>query len=644
MSLIITSSNDPKNSPQLQVDAPYQYRNNFGSGMSIPANSEIAVESVKINRQPTIDYEKGQVCNFWMGERLADNASFSESLSYIIPAVNTVDRSLAPDGFAEEFTEVIKTAYSVHPEIDTVNGVTMTPVADILGGFKGFRYNINQVGASATSVVPPSGSEKVLWGGVTYDGTTLTSVDGESYVQFQPEDALGGPMSLLDGVLKYNNFTSSSWTVGLSRPILNDAPAGDIGRQNLDLGVNEAGFAGLGPDEDQFFDFAVQSSGGLIKCYHSVPESDGAPHTEMREINYYQKADTALTKNNASNSSFATGSPLITSKVTAVEFRIENEILSIVDQNGSFIVAPLFVGTSASYKDQVPKPVGQTCWKMYPTVSLWATGDDLDIVTYKCRTSSTIKKNIVPNTWNIKCMIHEDMKTIDVPLSEGGAIDKDNDDDYTTSVPWKGAFNWVQDVDFRSPNIRLIDELGVESTLSGHDYVRPYQGISGSSLASYEPLLIVGKTDKYTNTLTSLWQPNMADQLGMKPFSIAPLINSVSTTGATGGHASFLSAHRPSMSSEHSTFIRVPTLNHKTFNFGTGNPSKILFQVPRFDNAGTDSGALFFQNADKTYIDLNNMTDTMITDLDVQFVRKDEKFAKDLTGSSEVVFSVRNKK
>ena len=98
------------------------------------------------------------------------------------------------------------------------------------------------------------------------------------------------------------------------------------------------------------------------------------------------------------------------------------------------------------------------------------------------------------------------------------------------------------------------------------------------------------------------------------------------------------------MSSEHSTFIRVPTLNHKTFNFGTGNPSKILFQVPRFDNAGTDSGALFFQNADKTYIDLNNMTDTMITDLDVQFVRKDEKFAKDLTGSSEVVFSVRNKK
>ena len=97
------------------------------------------------------------------------------------------------------------------------------------------------------------------------------------------------------------------------------------------------------------------------------------------------------------------------------------------------------------------------------------------------------------------------------------------------------------------------------------------------------------------------------------------------------------------MSSENSTFIRVPTLNHKTFNFGTGNPSKILFQVPRFDNSGAETGALFFQNQDKSFIDLNNPVDTMLTDLDVQFVRKDEKFAKDLTGSSEVVFYVRPK-
>ena len=75
MSLLITSSNRSGETNQLQVDAPYNYRNDFGSGMRIPANSQIAVESVKINRQPTLDYEEGQVCNFWMGQRLKTNAS-----------------------------------------------------------------------------------------------------------------------------------------------------------------------------------------------------------------------------------------------------------------------------------------------------------------------------------------------------------------------------------------------------------------------------------------------------------------------------------------------------------------------------------------------------------------------------------------
>ena len=98
------------------------------------------------------------------------------------------------------------------------------------------------------------------------------------------------------------------------------------------------------------------------------------------------------------------------------------------------------------------------------------------------------------------------------------------------------------------------------------------------------------------------------------------------------------------MTSEQSTYIRVPTLNHKTHNFGTGNPSKILFQVPRFDNSGTETGALYFQNNDKTFVDLNNITDFTITDLDVSFVRKNETFARDLSGSSEVVFVIRPKK
>ena len=121
MSLIITSSNRSGETNQYQVDAPYHYRNDFRSGMKIAPNSQIAVESVKINRQATLDYESGQVTNFWFGERLTESASLANSLSYMIPSINTIKKNLSPTDFSEDFAKIIKTAYSIHPEIDTVS-------------------------------------------------------------------------------------------------------------------------------------------------------------------------------------------------------------------------------------------------------------------------------------------------------------------------------------------------------------------------------------------------------------------------------------------------------------------------------------------------------------------------------------------
>ena len=57
-----------------------------------------------------------------------------------------------------------------------------------------------------------------------------------------------------------------------------------------------------------------------------------------------------------------------------------------------------------------------------------------------------------------------------------------------------------------------------------------------------------------------------------------------------------------------------------------------------------ETGALYFQNNDKTYVDLNNATELRVTDLDVHIVRKNETFVNDLTGSTEIVFHVRKKR
>ena len=191
----------------------------------------------------------------------------------------------------------------------------------------------------------------------------------------------------------------------------------------------------------------------------------------------------------------------------------------------------------------------------------------------------------------------------------------------------------------------ILVEMSDGGDQSTDTTIRNYAGIAnnlmGPSGNRYENIFIMGKNNTYLDTRVELWQPNSTSVLGFSPFSV----NGDSGMTHSGGYhgASFTSVTKPSLSSQQSTFIRVPTLTHETYNFNTGNPSKILFQIPRFDNSGAETGALYFQNSDKSFIDLKNAAPLRLTDIDVHLVRKDETCTKDLTGSTEVVFLIRPK-
>jgi len=207
--------------------------------------------------------------------------------------------------------------------------------------------------------------------------------------------------------------------------------------------------------------------------------------------------------------------------------------------------------------------------------------------------------------------------------------------------PFNNATDWDMDIYTRD----ILKAMTSDGTAIPDKTIRNYAGIQnnllGPSTNRYENIMIMGKNSRYIERRSEQWQPNSTMVLGFSPFSI----NADSGMTHSGGYhgASFTSISKPSLSSQQSTFIRVPTLTHETYNFATGNPSKILFQIPRFDNSGAETGALYFQNNDKSFIDLKNAAPLRLTDLDVHLVRKDERFAKDLTGSTEVVFVVRPK-
>ncbi len=651
MSLIVTSSAKQDETTQLGISIPYQFRNHIKNPLTIPPNSEVAVESVKIQRVPTLDYGNNIRSNFWFGERLASNASLEDQTSYFIPVRNEILGSKSPQDFAEEFKVMLQEAYSFHPEIDSV-AIDVQISVDGDGIFKGFLYQIPQVGSIGTSAALPAETLVQEVSGVSgsWNGTSLEGgLGGDCFLQLLPQGTQGGPISLHNGSLTYRPDASNSGGIilGLSRPYCMDPTDGKIqgwdGRDMLESGPDtDHPFSlavhgqGLGQYGDIFMDYAVEDNGVDIRIYNYNADQDGLGR--MQEVVYWQKNNSASAIGNSANSSFAAGAPLDSSKMGDTTFEIECEKVKI--SISGKVVVEINDFSSASYKSQIPMPTSISNWKMYPSVYFQDGGDLTAITNYTSRTSSTIHRNFPENSWITRTKIP-------VFLDGRGATETQNSiieggGTQTRQPPWNNANFWDGDI----YGLRdILKGMSSDGTAISDSVIRNYQGVQnnlmGSNTNRYENIFLMGKNERYMQKRVQVWQPNSALVLGFSPFSI----NQDSGMTHSGGYhgASFVSSSKPSLTSQQSTFIRVPTLTHETYNFSTGNPSKILYQIPRFDNSGAETGALYFQNNDKTFIDLKNSAPIQLTDIDVQLVRKDETFAKDLTGSTEVVFFVRPK-
>ena len=673
MSLIITSSSqglDETN--QIGIAKPEQYKNHMKNSLIIEPDSEIAVESVKINRLPMLDAGAGIVGNFWFGRRLSQVVPLELSLSYIIPTENEIGRSLTPVDFADQYINTLREAYSLHPEIDS-NSIEMNTQFDATGAFTGYEYIIPQIGSAGVNAIPADTSEigdplNTNSGGdeMTYAGGVFVSQYEDQMGQLLPRHTESGPISLHGGLLQFLN-QESTFTYGLSRPYCFDAPTfwdgiendseGNVGYSGPERVFKGEAGDGLGPNEDQFYDYAIEvGTDDKLRIYHSAPtlkefsnpsnspdypyetrHSRNGESIVMSEIIYWNNTDDAFNASNGSNSSHVGAGPLTWSTASgAIAFKTDGEKLTISVSGTQISGASGGNGPNASFKGQIPKPISQTCWKMYPTVGLWTSGDKATIQKYTGRTNTTIWANQPENSWITK-------STQGVALPEDGvSSDSSHYNPFgefslrRITPGWNNAFGWGHTIDCRDMFRPYNNEVGRESGTNIHTY----RGITSKVIEDYENIFITGRSERYMDRAIQQFQPNSGFLLGFYPMGFSPLAGSMTLNVG----ASFVSAQRPSLMSQHTSFIRVPTFTHQTFNFGTGNPSKILFQVPRFDNAGTETGALFYQNNDKTYVDLNNVQQLNITELDVHIVRKNETFVEDLTGSTEVVFHVRKKK
>jgi hypothetical protein len=159
----------------------------------------------------------------------------------------------------------------------------------------------------------------------------------------------------------------------------------------------------------------------------------------------------------------------------------------------------------------------------------------------------------------------------------------------------------------------------------------------GNASGNYKVVPILSESEiyqptRFANTSTILGFPG-------RTTLTTPTSAVVSPSSVT-----FQSDVAPELQSNESVFIRLNNLTQRSVNGVTGNESKIIYHCPRFDNAGNEVGGLFFEAAQKTYLDLSNAGDMHTNSFSVDIVDKHDRLVKSVVGSTVVCLHIRKKK
>ena len=303
----------------------------------------------------------------------------------------------------------------------------------------------------------------------------------------------------------------------------------------------------------QYWDYVVHhdKAGGFVRVYHAVYD-EAIGKIRHKEIQYYLAA-------NSGNSSHATGTPIASAKApTSIVFTATNTGIRIDDEKGEPITNASDIKSAT--QDAIPKPIDQSCWRMYPKVCFDenASGKVIQIKTYTPRTATTTSK-IWGDDWYGRCVRDELFGQRDNNL--GPVVGQTTPQKVMSPIPkWTGgAQSWPIGLVQRS-------HLRPDKTMAQYEY----PGISGSGLLGKEIVNIVGTDSPYTEAIHGNdqkleWQANIAPQVGNTVSSIWPYVPVFGDGTANGSFtASFVTAGVPATTSDRAAYIRAVSYTHLT--------------------------------------------------------------------------------
>lgn len=618
MSLVVCANQEQDGSTlrnNQSVYSAYSFRNTLSSTYKIPKNAQVALQSCKVNVDGRVVFSKNNHRFYhFIGQKLNrdgetdpqiyDVTSAPVLVSMLSPADSPGDvEELSINDFANHVKERLD-GNTFHPNFKGLVDCDVLRNASSLD-FLGFKisYDQNSSNENVNNIPTDSSFENVF--NDAYDDDSGFAYTGGVFsrnVSSAKIPAIGispdFPLSLNEGEFIVNisggatgraNASGVPWFIGLSR----------YNNTTTESGFYAPSYAQDRVQKSMKNSPNVNSAFADFCCFRDKQNKLRVAHATMSEGGVLVMSSVRYWENDSSD--FNAVLDLSGLDYRDIRFEASGEIMTLQIYN----FATKSYQTVTTYDDTSPdtsqfKPINQSCWCLHPVLGVFSNSagrfSNLQITTFDTPPLSSI------------------------PF-------------YDPKIREKGG--WFENLTLQGIAHKHCAELERNESIRGgtgsnvsYDFIE----LNASGSVDYDPVLILEPSEVYTGTSGA----NARQLLG---FNNAIVDNYVSETGSL---KIMNSDFAPSLTSSMAMFVRLNNFGQNVVNSFTGNHSKILAHLPRFDNTQT-TGRLYFEPNNMTFIDLNNPNEMNVNEFDISFNYINEQYATVLTGQSIVCLYFRAK-
>lgn len=631
MSLIVTSSNQTDQIiGNIANEKPFSYRNYFKNGLRIKKDSQIAVQSVKFNREAFFDIGETDTFGLYFGDELGEDDNIEDVTSRIIPislmgdimrqtnnSNDVKNLTFSPLDYASHLEKAMSSNVFFPDAIP--KGVKVNIQRDTTSkSFKGFEFTFDQLNDAPVNSSNISASVTAYWAGnqtsFSYASNTFTrtATTSKAFGKKGFATAYEYPLGLNGGVfscsltgLTTGSTINDGWRIGLSRPtgqlssedvsFINDSTKFETIINSKDE-VPPDTFNHLGGFDHHFYDFVVQYDKQKLSVLQNVRYSNTLK-TRMRKLDYTTNSSSFTSE--ITNNDFGGGWNIQQLRFTAKGEQLELELYSGSAKAWRKLISPSLAGSN---KQNSFIPLNMNRWFLFPRFHLKTQNDIVKINTFDGVNISTNKYEAYFNR-----SFYTLARRNTIPQLRYEMID---------------SMDLAPISDISKPSQKTLTTL------------------NASNGTDFKVILFLGKSNQYRTSNSPIYDFSITSEFGFDSQSI--IEQSVFGT-TTGSQVVIKSVSRPIISSDKSIFVRCNNLTFDSYNGATSGISKILMALPKFDNRGSEFGALFYDSKELIFLDLNNSEDFILSDLSVDLINIDERFARGITGNTIITFVIKNK-